>query len=272
MAAVDRMSSIFATDRSRRQQTEAPSPSEIMQVTPSHEIWDSLRTFAPAPEALDRNKMIAAARQDPAHVAFDVLRTRMTMAMKERGWHRVGISSPTPSCGKSFVVGNLAISFSRQEELKTVVMDLDLNSPSLAKYMGVTGCGSMAEYLAGNKPMEAHFMRPTKGLSQIGPNIAVGLNEQRELFGSELLQYPSTELALNEVQAQLDPDIMIFDLPPVLSSDAVVALGSQLDCILLVVSGERSKTADISEAERLIAETKPLLGVVMNKASGSLFG
>merc|ERR1711916_140176 len=239
---------------------------------PTEDAWNDLRRVVPSANDLERNKMIAATRKDPAHVAFDVLRSRMTVAMRDRGWHRVGITSPTEGCGKSFVTGNLALSFSRQEDLRTVVMDLDLNSSKLAGYLGASGSGSMSDFLAGHRSVETHFARPAQNLGHMGTHIAMGLNDKPEMFGAEILQYPSTEIAINEVQEMLDPDIMIFDLPPVLSSEAVTALGSQLDCILLVVAGDRSKAPDISEAERLIAETNPLLGVVMNKSRGTFIG
>lgn len=272
MAAVDKTTSIFANDRSRRPQTAAPASSSLLHIKPAEEVWNSLRRFTPDMAMLEDNKMIAAARKNPAHVAFDVLRTRMTMALRERGWYRVGITSPTAGCGKSFVAGNLAISFSRQEEMKTVLMDLDLNKPSLAGLFGVQGAGAMSDFLSGDHSVESHFLRPERNLPQIGPNLALGANNRSEMFGSEILQYPSTETALNEAQSMLDPDIMLFDLPPALSTDAVVALSDQLDCVLIVVAGDRSKKADIAETERLIGDTKPILGVVMNKAQGSYFG
>lgn len=272
MAAATKSASIFANDRPRRPTGAAPSTSELLHIRPAEDVWDNLRRVVPSANDLERNKMIAATRKDPAHVAFDVLRTRMTVAMRERGWHRVGITSPTQGCGKSFVTGNLALSFSRQEDMRTVVMDLDLNSSKLAGYLGATGSGSMSDFLAGHRSVETHFARPAQNLGHMGTHVALGLNEKPEMFGAEILQYPSTEIAINEVQEMLDPDIMLFDLPPVLSSEAVTALGSQLDCILMVVSGDRSKASDIAEAERLIAETNPLLGVVMNKSRGTFIG
>lgn len=270
MATHEKTTTLFGQDRPRRSRQTPDDTAPVLKFRQPEETWDSLRRFVPSAQVLQRSKMISAARQDPAHVAFDVLRTRMTLALKERGWHRVGITSPTGRSGKSFVAGNLAISCSRQEELKTVLMDLDLNDPSQAANFGVMNAGSMAEFLSGNRSVEAHFQRPGQNLVNIGTNLALGLNEYREMFGSELLQYPTAETAIDEAQALLDPDVMLFDLPPVLESDAVVALSQHLDCILLVVAGDRSKTEDIKEAERLLGEVAPILGVVMNKARGGL--
>ena len=271
MNTVDKSSNLFNADRPRRP-SAAASTSPLLDIRPPEEAWDELRQFVPHPHTLEANKMIAATRQDPAHVAFDVLRTRMTLALRERGWHRVGITSPTRGCGKSFTAANLAISFSRQEELRTVLMDMDLANPSLARYLGASGVGAISEFLSGGRSVESHFMRSAPNSPHLGSNLALGLNEQNEMFGSEIVQYPTAEMAINEVQSLLDPDVMLFDLPPVLSSDAAVGMSEQLDCILIVVSGEQSRAEEIREAERIIAGSKPVLGIVMNRAKGTRVG
>lgn len=271
MNTVDKSSNLFNADRPRRPSAEI-STAPLLDIRPPEEAWDELRQFIPHPHTLEANKMIAATRQDPAHVAFDVLRTRMTLALRERGWHRVGITSPTRGCGKSFTAANLAISFSRQEELRTVLMDMDLANPSLARYLGASGVGSISEFLSGGRSVESHFMRSAPNSPHLGSNLALGLNEQNEMFGSEIIQYPTAEMAINEVQSLLDPDVMLFDLPPVLSSDAAVGMSEQLDCILIVVSGESSRAEEIREAERIIAGAKPVLGIVMNRARGTRVG
>ena len=271
MSTIEKSANLFGAERTRREGAQI-STAPLLDIRPPEEAWEELRQFTPHPHVLESNKMIAATRTDAAHVAFDVLRTRMTLALKERGWHRVGITSPTRGCGKSFTAANLAVSFSRQEELRTVLMDLDLSNPSLSRYLGASGVGSVSEFLSGGRSVESYFMRAAPNSAHIGSNLALGLNEQKEMFGSEIIQYPTTEMAINEVQSLLDPDVMLFDLPPVLNSDAAVGMSEQLDCILLVVSGEKSNAEDIREAERIIAGSKPVLGVVMNHAKGTAIG
>ena len=221
MNTVDKSNSIFGNTKPRASGVAA-STAPLLDIRPPEEAWEELRQFVPHPHTLEASKMIAGTRSDPAHVAFDVLRTRMTLALKERGWHRVGITSPTRGCGKSFTAANLAISFSRQEELRTVLMDMDMKNPTLARYLGAAGAGSISEFLSGGRSVESYFMRAAPNSPHIGSSLAVGLNEREEMFGSELIQYPTTEMAINEAQSLLDPDVMLFDLPPVLSSDAAV--------------------------------------------------
>ena len=83
------------------------------------EDWEALSRFALDPRHLARNRVISAGRTDPAHVAFNVLRTRILRALKARGWSRIGITSPSQGCGKTFVASNLALSLSRQASCRT---------------------------------------------------------------------------------------------------------------------------------------------------------
>ena len=99
--------------------------------------WERLRTVTLDRRHLTRHRVIAADRVDPAHVAFDVLRTRLLQTLRARGWRRVAITSPTQGCGKTFVAANLAFSLSRRASCRTVLLDLDLRIPSLAAVLGV---------------------------------------------------------------------------------------------------------------------------------------
>ena len=86
----------------------------------ARDLWDSLSPLPVDPAMLERNLVITAARTDPAHAAFDVLRTRLVQALSDNGWHRVGITSPTRDCGKTFTAVNLAITLSRYDNCRTL--------------------------------------------------------------------------------------------------------------------------------------------------------
>ena len=62
------------------------------------------------------------------------------------------------------------------------------------------------------------------------------------------------------------PNVVIFDLPPMLTSDDVLAFLPNVDGLLLVVGGGATKASEIEECERLMAEHTNFLGVVLNKA------
>lgn len=231
--------------------------------------WAALRTIPVDAARLERNLVITAARTDPAHGAFDVLRTRMIQAMAERGWKRVGITSPTKGCGKSFTALNLTVSLSRYDRCRTVLLDMDMRIPALARYLGVQAPGSIGDMLRGEVRPEDHLTRFAPNALNIGGNVALGLNDRVEPFAAELFQDPAAAATLAAIEARLAPDIMLFDMPPALAQDDVIALRNHIDCILMVVGGGTSTPREVREAVRRIGEDKPILGMILNKADGA---
>lgn len=252
----------------------APIPAEAAPPAPAPPgagmagNWSALATIPVDPAQMERNLIITAARIDPAHGAFDVLRTRMVQAMAERGWKRVGITSPTKGCGKSFTALNLAVALSRYDRSRTVLLDMDLRIPALAKYLGVSDPGSIGDMLRGLTAPAQHLRRFAPNGLHIGGNVALGLNDRRESFAAELFQDPATAATLDRIDAEFAPDIMLFDLPPALAQDDVIALRPLYDCILMVVGGGKTTPRELRESIRRIGEDKPVLGMILNKADG----
>lgn len=231
----------------------AAAPAEV------EAAWDALESVRLDRAHLGRSRVISFGRTDPAHSAFDMLRTRLMQALREKGWSRVGITSPTKGCGKTFVAANLAISLARQSRCRTLLMDLDLRVPNLAKTLGIRGRRSIRELLTGEAAAEDFLLRPV-------PNLAVGLNTRRMRNAAEFLQDPETIAVLDGLQARFAPDVVLYDLPPMLACDDVVGFLPQIDGLLLVIGGGITRADEVSKCERLIEQHGPLLGVIMNRA------
>ncbi|MFD1342245.1 CpsD/CapB family tyrosine-protein kinase [Litorisediminicola beolgyonensis] len=223
-------------------------------------------SFAPDEAQLDRARIITAARHDPAHASFDILRTRLLQALRERGWTRVAITSPTKGCGKTFTAANLAVSLSRQENCRTILMDLDMRQPSLHKVFGQTGVGPVGDLLRGKTGPEGHLRRFASNTFHAGRNIAFGFNDTQEHYAAELLADPRTAVALDTLEARLKPDVLLFDLPPALYSDDVIAFRPCFDAVLLVIGGGLTTEKEIRDTERRLGADTPLLGMVLNRA------
>lgn len=231
--------------------------------------WAQLDRFKLDPRRLAKRNIVTALRKDPAHTRFDILRTRMLQALAENGWKRVAITSPTKDCGKTFTAANLAISLSRQDNCKTVLLDLDMRSPSLHKIFGVSDCGVIGDMLRGQITPERHLQGFARNDISVGPHVAIGFNGMVEPYAAELLQDPSTETALKKIEARFEPDVMLFDLPPALLNDDVLAMRPHFDALLLVAAGGMTRANEIKETERRLGDNVPLLGVILNKAAQS---
>jgi Mrp family chromosome partitioning ATPase len=67
----------------------------------------------------------------------------------------------------------------------------------------------------------------------------------------------------------LSPDVVVYDLPPILAQDDLAAFLPYLDGVLLIADGTKTTARHISECERILRGHTELLGVVLNKARKS---
>lgn len=220
--------------------------------------WADLSACLPAPWLLDRNRIVTANRSDPAHIAFDMLRTRVRQQMKENNWKSVLITSPTAGCGKTVVSLNLAFSMANQKDCRTVLVDLDMHRPQVGTLLGATSAPPLEDFLNERIDVEGAFKR-------YGRNIAIACNGRPLNFASELLQSPGAIKVLRNLRQKLAPDVLIFDMPPMLANDDVAAFLPNVDCAILVVAAEQTTLAEVDLCERELAEKTNLLGVVLNK-------
>lgn len=260
-------------------QTPEPEPVEDEQALrtamradpepPREDIWEALPTIPVNERLLDENLIITATRHDPAHATFDVLRTRLVQTLADKGWNRVAITSPTQDCGKSFVAMNLAIALSRYENCRTVLLDMDLRKPSLADLLGIENPGSMGDFLRGDRAVEQQFHRFGENGLKIGKKLAIGLNDRIEPYAAELLARETTHLRIEEMEDELTPDVVLYDLPPALAQDDVIAFRQMFDGVLIVAGGGQTTSSEIREVMRRMGDDIPLLGVVLNKADNA---
>ena len=222
-------------------------------------VWESLTPISLDADFLHGNGLFPFADSSPVGPAFDMLRTRVSQAMAERGWRRIGITSPTHGCGKSFVAINFAFAMARNAGKTVTLLDFDLRRPALHKLLGLNAPGELREFLEGTQPMESLFLR-------VGKNLALGLNGAPVADASELLQSNDCLQALDALDVQLNSDFVVCDMPPTLVADDVIGLTGKLDAVLLVVDGTRTTAKDIKACEHLFEGRLPLMGVVMNRA------
>lgn len=221
-------------------------------------IWAELAPFEPDPGLMRRNRIVTFERKEPIHTTFDMMRTKILRMMRENGWTSLGVTSPTADCGKTTICLNLAFSLAHQDETRIVVMDLDLRRPAVAKDIGLRQPQSMASVLQGTRGLAENFVRYRE-------NLAIGTSARGIRNSSELLQHKATAQSLAELGSQFQPDVVLFDLPPMLVNDDVMAFLPHVDCVLLVAAAERSRLDEIDKCEQDLAEQTNVLGVVLNK-------
>ena len=82
---------------------------------------------------------------------------------------------------------------------------------------------------------------------------------------AELLNGPSVPSALADIEARYEPDMMLFDAPPMLVTDDMMAFARHVDCVLLVAGAETTTIKEVDLCERELATQTNVMGVVLNK-------
>lgn len=220
-------------------------------------LWQALPAIVPPPALMARHHVVTFAGGHQA-VHFDVMRTRLLQQMRANNWRRVAITSPGPGCGKSTVALNLAFSLTRQPDLRILLCELDLRRPSMAKTLGLRDRHSFARVLEGLAPFADNVVR-------YGANLVIATNAAPARHPAELLHSPAVAVALDAIEADYAPQVMIFDMSPMLVSDDAMAFLGQVDCVLLVAAAEITTVKQIDACEREIAQVTNVMGVVLNK-------
>ena len=219
--------------------------------------WEALPGFAPSPVLMAKNHVVTFAGGGEA-VHFDVLRTRLLQQMRANGWHRVAITSPGPACGKSTLALNLAFSLGRQPDLRTLVLEMDLRRPSLARMLGLRDKHHSARVLEGLEPLGGNAVRH-------GPNLGLATQAGAARHPAELMHSPALALALDGIEADYAPAVILCDLPPLFASDDAMAVMGQMDAALIVAAAGSTTIKEIDRCEREIATQTNVIGVILNK-------
>ena len=191
-----------------------------------------------------------------------MLRTQILQSMDMRAWQFLGITSATEGCGKSVVAINLALSIARQPGRSVLLVDLDLQKPQVANYLGLNCDRGIVE----------RFGRSNKSAGR----PCSGAHPQRAGFGSALRGaydkffrmdcFARNELRLlQEIKRDFRNWTVIFDLPPILSSDDVISILPRLDCVAFVVGAGTTTAEEIKECNKHL-ESAEIVRVILNKS------
>ncbi len=215
------------------------------------------------PVNLRKNRVLIGDEMESATMAYNMLRTQIYKAMVNNGWNSLGVTSSNKSEGKSLTALNLALSLARSVQQTVILVDFDLRRPSIHKKLDYEPKVGLSDYYTNdNTPLTDILVSPNiEGMVVIPGRES--LNN-----ASELLASPKTPYLLNEINRMFPSKFMVFDLPPVLLVDDVMALSDYIDSTLLVVSEGTSKKEELAQTIELLGGTN-LIGTVLNNSGES---
>ncbi len=245
-------------------------PSENVGLTrrPTDAVRSPIATGSPIDEIelhpgyLQAHRVVAYNGTDQRSRPYDMLRTQVLQSMGVGGWKVLGVTSPTPGCGKTLTAINLAMSISRQSDQAVVLIDLDLQKPQVGNYLGVAPAYDGALGVLQERAALGSTIIPVRAGNQ--RMVVMPTSSTKE--SSELMSSRVMRSFLQEIRRKYQSHTIIVDLPPILASDDVIALLPQIDCLLLITAVGLSKVSEIEECARHL-KSSHLVRVVVNKAT-----
>jgi protein-tyrosine kinase len=223
-------------------------------------IFKMLSSASVESKAMERNKILPAVDDRGAVTAYKMLRTRVLQRMRSNDWHSLIVTGAGPGEGKTLTACNLAVSISGDVNQAVVLVDLDLQRPSLASYFGLDVRASIGDYLIGNAELEEIVYAPA-GMER----LAIIPNRDPVPNSSDLLASPRMRTLLGWLREQGPETITIFDMPPILACDDVLAFSPYADAILMVVAEGKTERSSLSRSMEMMGD-RNLLGVVLNQS------
>lgn len=207
-------------------------------------------------------KLIGFAEDDVRSRPFKLLRTVIGRKLPDDQCQLIGITSPSPHAGKSFVASNLAASMSRLANRSTVLVDLDLQRATIAHLFGITEAPGVAEYLLEEETLLTRVAR------RIGETrLTVLPTFLRPLNSAELIAGQRFTDLLEGMRSLGEKPAIICDLPPLFVSDDAMLAAEHLDGIIVVVEQGVTTKKQLEASLHLLGPAK-IIGTIFNRSAG----
>ena len=259
---MERIKKALEKARQERQirQGGEPVPHQAAR-TPTGPVEYTQTTSLTVDEAVLReNRIINGLEHSPFTEAYNLLRTQVLQRFKENNWNVLAVTSPGTGEGKTLTAINLAISIAREVDYTVLLVDANLRHPWMLEHFGLAQRKGLSDYLTADTPLGELLVRPSR------VEHLVLLPGGRPLSNSaEMLNSPRMAELVEDMKSRYHSRIIIFDLPPVLTSADALAFSPYVDAALLVVEEGVTQKQDVERTLELLTSTN-VIGTVLNKA------
>lgn len=260
---MERIKEALERARQERQRTgHAPGHSAARHAAaePAQIAYTQTRQAEISREFLRERRVITDDGPDVFTDAYRILRTQVLQRLSENKWNALAVTSPGADEGKTLTAINLAISLAMEVSYTVLLVDADLRHPNVHTYFGLEPEFGLSDYLQSDKPLQELLVHPQ------GIHGLVILPGGKPLANSaEMLNSPKMSRLVEELKTRYPSRIVLFDLPPLLTTADAIAFAPYVDAALLVVEEGKTAMQDAQRATELLKDT-PLIGAVLNKS------
>ncbi|MEW8656817.1 MAG: CpsD/CapB family tyrosine-protein kinase [Candidatus Thiodiazotropha endolucinida] len=229
----------------------------------SNIIYTKTKSVEVSKDSLRKRRVIVGDTNDPISDQYKVLRTHVLQRLKANKWNSLAITSPNEGCGKTLTSINLAISLAREVNHSVLLVDLDLRRPGIQQLFFSDEQPGISEYITENMELSEILFNPGIERLVILPGNKPFSNS------SEMLSSPKMVQLVDELKNRYHNRIVIFDMPPLLPCDDVIAFSPYVDTVMLVVEEGVTKKDELDKAYKLLLEGNIIIGTVLNKSKNS---
>lgn len=187
-----------------------------------------------------------------------VLRAMVMQRLKQNAWNTLAVVSPAAGEGKTFVATNLAIAIAAERDHTALLVDVDLRSPSVHTRFGLKPEVGIEDCLTGRSSVAAAMLAPEQY-----PRLVLLPACSPVPQSSELLGGLRARALFRELKDRYANRYVIYDLPPMLTSDDALVFAPQADAALVVVSDSRTHRHQLARCLEMLGNV-PVLGTVLN--------
>ena len=228
---------------------------------PTDIVYTQTRSVDLYPGWLKQHRIIAGDAENEATKAYKILRTQVSQRMRQHGWRTLGVTSPGQGEGKTLTAINLSISLALERNQTVLLVDANLSQPSVHTYLGIDVEQGLREHLLEGIPVQKILVHPKIQGLVILPGSGPLTSSSEALSSRPMLQL------VQELKRRYPMRWVIFDLPPVLVSDDVLAFAPYIDAMLLVVEEGKTLRPELARAAELVqASNQNLIGTVLNNS------
>ena len=224
--------------------------------------YNQTRVYSPDAAQLKKHQVVIGSPEfEEAETSFKILRTQVEQRLAGKGWNALAVSSPSAGDGKTTIAINLAIALAQEMHRTVLLVDLDFRNPNVHIRFDCEIHRGLVDYLLEDVPISDILVNP--GIDRL---VLLPAGAPTSSNTSELLSSPKMISLVDELKTRYPARIIIFDLPPLLSSDDALAFSPFVDTTLLVVSeGHTTK----NELQRVVEYmgNNDILGTVLNRAT-----
>jgi len=222
--------------------------------------YSSTKVIDISERVLKDQRVITGIGPGPVTDAYRMLRTKVLQRMRQNDWNALAVTSTTPGEGKSLTAVNLAISLAMEVNQTVLLVDFDLRRPSIHNYFGHKPEKGLSDYLLTDTPLNEILFNPSIERLVVLPGNKPFLNS------SEMISSPKMIQMVEDIKSRYPSRLVIFDLPPLLSTDDALAFSPFVEAILMVVEEGKTQAEDLQRAAEMLGDYN-LIGTVLNKSN-----